>query len=246
VLVFGLLWQLLADRHFVRPEYFPTATTTVREAFVVLGQHDFRTAIVTTIRETLEGLAIATAIAVPAGVVIGRSRHVYRSMSLVIELLRPVSAVALAPLAILVFKTGLAPVIFLVVWTSVWPVLINTIYGMRDLDPVAHDTARVFGFGRLAILCRVAFPNAASYIATGIRISTGIALAVAIAGEIVAGGGQGIGGWINRESAAGSLVPVYAGALVVGVIGYLLNVALERIERRLLHWHESLRTEHAR
>lgn len=244
--MFGLLWQLLADRHFVRPEYFPTATTTVRDAFRVIGQHDFRSAVGTTLRETLEGLGIATLIAVPAGVFIGRFSHVYRSLRLPIELLRPVSAVALAPLAILVFKTGLAPVIFLVVWTSVWPILINTIYGMRDLDPVAYDTARVFGFGRLSILFRVALPNAASYVATGIRISTGIALAVAIAGEIVAGGGQGVGGWINKESAAGTLVSVYAGALVVGVIGYLLNVVLERVERRALHWHESLRTEHRR
>jgi NitT/TauT family transport system permease protein len=246
VFVFGLIWQLLADRHFVLAAYFPTATTTLHTAGQILGHGDFWRAIRDTLHAMLEGLGLATLIAVPCGIVIGRVEHVYRLTRIVIELLRPVSAVALAPLAILIFKTGIKPTIFLVVWTSLWPILVNTIYGMRDLDPVAQDTARVFGFGRVAVLLRIALPNAASYIATGVRISTGIAIAVAIAGEMVAGGGQGIGGWIGRESAAGLLVSVYAGALVVGVIGYLVNDVLERIERRALHWHESLRTEHGR
>jgi NitT/TauT family transport system permease protein len=244
VVVFGAVWQVLANRHFVLPDYFPTATRTLHTSVTLLAHRDFLLAIRDTLRAMLEGLLLATAIAVPAGVVIGRSEHVYRVTRTVIELLRPISAVALAPLAILVFKTGLAPTIFLVVWTSVWPVLVNTIYGMRDLDPVAYDTARAFGFGRIAILFRVALPNAASYVVTGVRISIGIALAVAIAGEMVAGGGQGIGGWIGKESASGSLVPIYAGAVVVGVIGYLINRSLEIAERRALGWHESLRTEH--
>jgi len=245
-LAFCALWQFLADRHFVLADYFPTATTTLRTSVSLLGHRDFWAAIRDTLHAMLEGLGIAILLAVPAGVAIGRSEHVYRITRTVIELLRPISAVALAPLAILIFKTGIKPTIFLVVWTSVWPILVNTIYGMRDLDPVAYDTARSFGFGRLAILFRVALPNAASYVVTGIRISIGIALAVAIAGEIVAGGGQGIGGWIGKESASGSLVPIYAAAVIVGAIGYLINRLLEVAEHRALHWHESMRAEQAR
>lgn len=242
-LVLGAVWQLVASRHFVRPEYFPTATTTLSVAFGLLGQVSFWSAVRDTLGAMLAGLTVAFLIGVPAGVVIGRNRHIDRLTSVVIELLRPISAVALAPLAILVFKTGIRPTIFLVAWTTLWPILVNTIYGMRDLDPVAVDTARVFGFGRLAVLFRVGLPNAASYVVTGVRISTGIALAVAISGEMVAGGGQGIGGWIGKQGAAGSLVAVYAGSLLVGVLGYLINRLLQAIEVRAFHWQESVRPE---
>lgn len=237
------IWQAVASRHFVRPEYFPSATTLIVTAAGLLAQGAFWLAVLDTLGAMLAGLAIAFLIGVPAGVVIGRNRHIDRLTSVVIELLRPISAVALAPLAILVFKTGIRPTIFLVTWTTLWPILVNTVYGMRDLEPVAVDTARVFGFGRMAVLFRVALPNAASYVVTGVRISTGIALAVAIAGEMVAGGGQGIGGWIGKEGAAGSLVAVYAGSLLVGVLGYLVNRGLQAVEARALHWQEALRPE---
>lgn len=245
-IVLCAIWQAVASRHFVLPEYFPTATTTLSVAVGLLGQAAFWGAVRDTMGAMLAGLGIAFLIGVPAGVIIGRNRHIDRLTSVVIELLRPISAVALAPLAILVFKTGIRPTIFLVTWTTVWPILVNTIYGMRDLDPVAVDTARVFGFGRLAVLFRVGLPNAASYVVTGVRISTGIALAVAISGEMVAGGGQGIGGWIGKEGAAGSLVAVYAGSLLVGVLGYLINRALQAVEVRAFHWQESLRREAAK
>lgn len=240
------IWQAVASRHFVRPEYFPTATTTLAVAVGLLGQMAFWGAVRDTVGAMLAGLGVAFLIGVPAGVIIGRNRHVDRLTSIIIELLRPISAVALAPLAILIFKTGIRPTIFLVAWTTLWPILVNTIYGMRDLDPVAVDTARVFGFGRLAVLFRVGLPNAASYVVTGVRISTGIALAVAISGEMVAGGGQGIGGWIGKEGAAGSLVAVYAGSLLVGVLGYLINRLLQALEARAFHWQESLRPEPVR
>ena len=86
----------------------------------------------------------------PAGILIGSSRWAYRALRVPIEFLRPIPSVALIPLAVLVYGTGLQSKVFLAAFASFWPMLIQTIYGVQDVDPVATDTARSFGLGRVA------------------------------------------------------------------------------------------------
>ena len=86
--------------------------------------------------------------------IIGSSRWVYRAFRVPIEFLRPIPSVALIPLAVLIYGTGLESKVFLAAFASFWPLLIQTIYGVQDVDPVATDTARSFGLGRLARMWR--------------------------------------------------------------------------------------------
>ena len=237
------IWQALAGIGFVRPEYFPSATTVLGDAISLLGQPGFTLQVLATLSEMLLGLLIATVVAVPLGILLGRFPVAYRMSSLLVEAMRPIPALALTPVAILLFGLSGATTISLVVWTSLWPVLINSVYGMHSVDRVALDTARSFGLSRWSALYRVALPSAAPFIATGVRIAIGIALAVAVATEMITGSGSGVGAWIVQASSGGSLVPVYAAAVLVGLLGYLLNSLFERIERRLFRWHLSFRKE---
>ncbi len=239
------VWQVLASIGFVRPEWFPTATTVLGDAVALLGQSAFTLQVLSTLYDMLLGLIISTVVAVPLGVLLGRFPLAYRMSSVLVEAMRPIPALALTPVAILLFGLSGATTVSLVVWTSTWPILINSVYGMHSVDPVALDTARSFGLGRWTALYRVALPSAAPFIATGIRIAIGIALAVAVATEMVTGAGSGVGGWIVQASSGGSLIPVYAAAVLVGLVGYLLNYLFERIERRLFRWHLSYRKEGA-
>ena len=88
------------------------------------------------------GLGLAVALGVPAGILIGSSRWAYRALRVPIEFLRPIPSVALIPLAVLVYGTGLESKVFLATFACFWPMLIQTIYGVQDVDPVATDTAR--------------------------------------------------------------------------------------------------------
>ena len=94
------------------------------------------------------GLGIATLISIPLGILLGASRLLYRALRGVIEFLRPIPSVALIPLAVLVYGTGLESKVFLAAFAATWPLLLQTIYGVQDVDPVATDTARSFGFSR--------------------------------------------------------------------------------------------------
>jgi NitT/TauT family transport system permease protein len=221
----------------VDPRYLPRASTVLVRMVGLLGQAEFLTAMAATLKAWAVGLAIAIAVAVPTGVLLGSFRRAYQATRALVEFLRPIPSVALIPLAILLFGQGLQLKTSLIVYACFWPLLFNTIYGVQDVDPLAKDTARAFGFGRAAILARVSLPAAAPFIATGIRIAAAVALILAISTELLAGAAGGIGSFILKESSGGEHADVvYAATAMAGVLGLALNWVLLALERRLLAW----------
>jgi ABC-type nitrate/sulfonate/bicarbonate transport system permease component len=105
---------------------------------------------------------------------------------------------------------------------------------------VTTDTARTFGLGRVERLWRIKLPSAQPYIATGIRISSTVALILAVTAEVVIGS-PGLGRSINLARSGGAVELMYALILATGILGWLLNVVAARAERRVLHWHPSHR-----
>jgi NitT/TauT family transport system permease protein len=127
----------------VDPRYLPRASTVLARLIGLLGQTEFLTAVAATLQAWAIGLAIAVAAAVPAGILLGSSRRCYQATRALVEFLRPIPSVALIPLAILLFGQGLQLKTSLIVYAAFWPVLFNTVYGVRDVDPVAKDTAEL-------------------------------------------------------------------------------------------------------
>lgn len=147
---------------------------------------------------------------------------------------------ALIPLVVLVYGSGVDSKVFLVFFASVWPLLIQTIYGIQDSDPVAVETARAFRLGRAERLVGVTLPAAVPYIATGLRISSSVALILAVTAELVIGM-PGLGQAINLAGGSCAVEGMYALIVVTGALGWALNSVFARAERRVLHWHPSTR-----
>jgi ABC-type nitrate/sulfonate/bicarbonate transport system permease component len=165
---------------------------------------------------------------------------VYRGLRPIIEFLRPIPSVALIPLAILIYGTGMQSKVFLAAFAATWPLLIQSIYGVRDLDPVQRETAQSFRIPLKDRLLKVSLPAAIPYIATGLRISSATALVLAVTAELVIGA-PGLGRAINTARAGGVPDLMYALTIATGLLGWLLNVMLSKIEARALHWHPSHR-----
>jgi ABC-type nitrate/sulfonate/bicarbonate transport system permease component len=225
----------LIDRH-----YFPPVGDMLSALVDEVKTGGFWTAVGQTMEGWALGLGIASVVAIPVGIVVGSSALAYRGLRAVIEFLRPIPSVALIPLAVLVYGTGLQSKVFLAVYASFWPVLVQALYGVQDVDPVAMDTARSFGFGRFQRLLRVTLPSATPYIATGIRISAAVALILAVTAELVIGS-PGLGREINVAREGGASADMYGLIIATGVLGWLINVLFTRLERRVLHWHPSVR-----
>jgi ABC-type nitrate/sulfonate/bicarbonate transport system permease component len=234
------LWELLTRAGVLNPDHIPTMTDTVSELVTLLGDGDFWSAVGSTLEGWALGLAMAAALAIPLGILIGSSAVAYRSLRFVIEFLRPIPSVALVPLAVLIYGVGLESKVFLAAFASFWPLFVQTLYGVQDVDPVATDTARSFGLGRFERLWRIKLPSAVPYIATGLRISSAVALILAVTAEIVIGS-AGLGREINVARSSGAIELMYALIITTGLLGWLLNVITTRAERRVLHWHPSQR-----
>jgi ABC-type nitrate/sulfonate/bicarbonate transport system permease component len=235
-----VLIEVVVRVGLINGDYFPPITKDASALFRLLGEGDYWTAILDTLKGWGIGLAIAIVIAVPLGLALGFSELLFRATRPIVELLRPVPSVALVPLAILVYGTGIKSSIFLVAFASVWPLLIQTIYGARDIDPVALETARSYRIRRRDRVLRVTLMGAVPYIATGLRIASATALILAITAELIIGT-DGLGKSINLARQGGAVDEMYALIITTGLLGWGLNSLFGAGERRVLRWHPSQR-----
>jgi NitT/TauT family transport system permease protein len=239
---FVVLAEVVTRAELVNPTYLPPASSVLGTTASIVVDGEFLENVGGTLTAWAIGMAIAIVIAVPIGVVLGSSWRSYLASTTAIEFLRPIPSVALIPLAILLVGRGLEMRVALIAYASLWPILFNTIYGIRDVDPLAKETARAYGFSRTAIVRQVSLRWALPFIYTGIRISAAIALILAVSTELIAGGGPGIGTWMLRHSETG--VPrelLYAAIVVAGLLGLLINSAMDLGERRFFSWHQRVR-----
>jgi ABC-type nitrate/sulfonate/bicarbonate transport system permease component len=234
------LWELVSRTGAVAQRDLPAMSTTVSELWSLVSTTHFWTAFGDTVRGWALGLGVAAAIAIPAGVGLGVSDFAASAFRVPIEFLRPIPSAALIPLLFLTLGTTLRSEIFLAAFGAFWPLLVQTMYGVRDVDPIAVDTARSFGVGRLEQLWRVTLPSAVPYIATGLRISSTVSLILAFTAELFMGT-PGLGQEVNYAQSYGLTTELYALALATGLLGVAIHFAIVALERQALRWHPSQR-----
>lgn len=240
VLLALTVWELIPALGLVRAEDLPGALAVLGELAALAGTGPFWNAVGSTLAGAAIGLAIALVGGVVLGVLMGSNRVAWHALRPTVEFLRPVPGVALIPVAILVFGPSMQSDIFLVAFGCLWIMLIQTLYGVRDSDEVALQTARCYGFTRAQRIRWVQLPGALPYIATGLRICAGIALIIAVTAELVAGN-AGLGRSISLAQSVGQTEEMYALIVAAGILGVLVHIVFSALERRVLHWHSSQR-----
>jgi NitT/TauT family transport system permease protein len=235
-----LLAQALGSSGVLSRSVLPLTSTMLARAAGLAGDAQFRTDLAATVEAWALGLAIAVAVAVPCGLLLGSVPGVRSATRILVEFLRPIPAVVLIPLVALLIGPGLRMNLTLVVYAAIWPILLNTIYGLDDVDPLAKETLAAFGFGRIDVIRRVCLPSAAPFIVTGIRLASSIAIVVTIGAGVVTGriDGNGIGAFISDATTSSpNTAVVLAAALWAGVLGLALNALITWAGRRALPWH---------
>ncbi|GAA0459683.1 nitrate ABC transporter permease [Actinoplanes capillaceus] len=237
-----LVIELAPRLGLVDERYLPPASRIAAALAEEAGTPAFWTALTDTLIAWSAGLAIAVGAAVLAGILIG-SIPVLRSLTAsTIEFLRPIPSVALIPLAVLMYGTELGSTLLLVCYAAFWQVLVQVLYGVADVDPVAFETARSFRFSAWGRIRHVLWPTALPYVFTGVRLAASVALVLAITAELVIGS-PGLGKEIAVAQASEAVPTMYALIVVTGVLGVIINLLARTGERRLLAWHQSVRGE---
>jgi ABC-type nitrate/sulfonate/bicarbonate transport system permease component len=233
-------WQLVSVAGLISQNDLPSMTATFGKLWELVQTGHFWGAFLRTVRGWALGLLLATLFAVPFGIFLGTSDFANRAFRVPIEFLRPIPSAALIPVLFLTLGTTLKSEVFLAAFGAFWPLLIQTIYGVRDVDPLTLDTGRSFGLGRLERLWRITLPSAVPYIATGMRISSQVALILAFTAELFMGV-PGLGQEVNYASSFGLHEELYAYAVATGFLGVAIHLTMTAFERRALRWHPSQR-----
>jgi len=239
MLAFLVLLETLPHSGLVNPRYLPPLDRMLTALANQAGSSGFWDALGATLRGSAIGLAIAMAAGVVVGVALGSSRVLCELTTSTVEFFRPIPAVALIPVMVLVIGPNATSTVVLVAYASFWQVLIQVIYGVQDTDPVAYETAASFRFSRLRTLRSVVWPSALPYVWTGLRLASTMALIVEITGELVIRS-PGIGRQIALAQSADQVDNLYALVIVAGLIGVIGNVVVRRLEAKTLHWHPSV------
>ncbi|MFJ8113996.1 ABC transporter permease [Streptomyces sp. NPDC096132] len=226
----------------VKEAYFPPTSRIAGALGDELAEGAFWTALGDTLTGWALGLALAVGAGVVAGVVVSVVPYLREATASTIEFLRPIPSVALIPLAVLLYGTELRSVLLLVVYAAFWQVLIQVLYGIQDVDPVAEETARSYGLDTWARIRHVLWPTALPYVMTGVRLAAAVALILSITAELVIGA-PGLGARIAVAQTSQAVPEMYALIVVTGLLGLLINVGARTVERRALAWHQSVRGE---
>jgi ABC-type nitrate/sulfonate/bicarbonate transport system permease component len=237
-----VLLQVLPSTGLVSADYLPRSTDIGRALGEELRSAEFWRAVGDTLTAWAIGLAIAMAAGVVVGVVIGSVPGLRAVTGSTIEFLRPIPSVALIPLAVLLFGNRIQSSLLLIVYASFWQMLIQVLYGVQDVDPVADQTARSYRLGTWGRIRYVVWPTALPYVLTGVRLAAAVALVLAVTAELIIGA-PGLGQRLGVAQSSGAVPLMYALVVVTGILGVAINIGARTLERRLLSWHQSVRGE---
>lgn len=231
-----LLWELSVQLGWVQSFGFPPFSKVLQGfvTFVISGE--MADVLGSSLRRWAVGYAIAIVVGVTLGLLMGYVRFFYKLLEPLTELLRPIPSPAYIPVAIIFLGIDDAMKVFVIAFASVFPILLSTYSGVRGIDSVQLNTARTFGISGARTLWEVVLPAAAPYIFTGMRVSLGLSLILTIIAEMIAGN-SGIGYYILLAQRSFRVGEMYAGIIVLGLLGYVLNRAFLLIERAVLRWH---------
>lgn len=237
-----LAWQALASSGLIPAYKLPSPLAVLRgmQDLISLGMppgHLLHNHIFHSLQRVFQGYFIAILIGIPLGLLMGWFRWLSTTLEPLVEMLRPVPPLAWIPIAILWFGIGNQSAAFIIFLGAFFPILLNTINGVRTIDPILIEAARTLHASQRFIFLKVLLPGAFPSIFTGLRIGLGIGWMTLVAAEFTGvRQGYGLGYMIMTARDIQRPDQIVAGMVVIGLIGLSIDAGLRLLERRLLRW----------
>ena len=220
---------------YVRFQNIPTPWEVLAEAATLFSGGAFYAHIVASLERIWMGFAIATALGISIGLLIGWFRFAEDTLFPPIELLRPIPAVAWVPLSIMLWPTERSSIVFITTLGAFFPIVLNTVHGVEGIDRQLVRAATSLGAGRAAIFREVVIPGALPSIVTGLSVGMGVSWLCLISAEMISGQfGVGYFTWVAYGIVKYSQVVV--GMLTIGVLGMLSSLVIRLLGARFMPW----------
>lgn len=238
------IWQIATTRQWTKLIPTPHETAIYMVDFVVGGIHDdafSATAhihLLASMQRVYGGFALAAIFALTIGILIGRVPLARKMLDPFLQVMRPIPVTAWLPLSMILFGLGARSAFALVFLGAFYPILLNTVLGVKSVDPKLLEAASMLGCRGRAQFTRVVLPAALPSIFTGLRLGLGLAWFVIVVGEMT-GVPQGLGAVIMDGRTLSRTELVICGMIIIGIAGFLSDLIVVAIGRRLLRWSPS-------
>lgn len=232
-----LVWHVVAENRLVSPVFLPGPGKTWEALVYGLESGDLLVKSMRTIERMVFGWLLASLVGIVIGAMIGISQaaRVYLEPSL--EFLRPLPASAMMPVAIALLGLSDAMVLAVIAFGALWPMLLATVHGFAAVEPRLYQVSSALRLSRPAVIWKIALPSAMPDILAGMRVGIAIALILAVVGEMLASR-PGLGQSILLAARAFQSADLYAGVILLGLIGYASGAILSLLEARILRWRD--------
>jgi sulfonate transport system permease protein len=237
--VLGLLgfWQGLAELQLISPVFFPAPSRALSELAAKAGDGSLWESLAATLSRMLAGWLLSALVGIALGAAIGSSRLARDLLGPILEFMRPLPASAIIPVAILFLGLSSGMALVVIAFGAIWPVLLGAAHGFASSRNRLKEVAAALEFGSADWMWKFALPAALPDIISGLRISLAIALILAVVTEMQASL-PGLGFDIFMAQRSFRSAELYAGLIVLGVVGFIVNHGLALLEGRLLSWRE--------
>jgi ABC-type nitrate/sulfonate/bicarbonate transport system permease component len=233
-----IVWEVVSRNKLISPLYFPPMSKNLVVFYHLILDGTLLLELSRSFGRIFGGFFLAILVMVPLGVAMGLFKPVYNLFEPLTELIRPLPPPAIIPVAMLFLGIGEAMKIIVIFFACSFSILINTMDGVRSVDPTLVDTAKTFGRNRYEIILQVILPASLHQIFTGWRVALPIALIVDIIAEMV-GALNGIGRFILVMQRSFNVPEMYAGIFLVALVGFVLNALLKYLNTVFIGWHRA-------
>ena len=230
------LWQYFSAIGRLPAGILPAPSDVLRAAWVLAERGELQRDILVSLRRVAIGFLTGAATGLVLGFLVGLSSLAHGLLDRSLQMVRTIPHLALVPLMILWFGIGEEPRVLLVAMGSLFPVYINTMSGIRGVDPKLIELGRSYGLGPFGLIAGVVLPGALPPILTGIRYALGVAWLTLVVGETIASR-DGIGYMVQNARELLRTDVILLAIVLYAIAGWLADSITRAIERRLLRWH---------
>lgn len=240
IVAFLALWEALPQLGIVNPGYLSPPSAVLGAVLDLASSGDLLKHLQASLLRSFAGLLLAIACGVSLGLVMGWFARVESVLDPLLQFFRQTSALALFPVFILFLGIGELSKIAIIFWASFWPILLSTISGVKQVDGLLINSALSMGANRWFLFTKIVLPAASPSIFTGIRLAGAYCITALVAAEMI-GAHSGLGFLTLNSQEVFQIPSMYAGILLLAVVGLLLNFLLALLERRFTYWRRGLR-----
>jgi ABC-type nitrate/sulfonate/bicarbonate transport system permease component len=230
-----IVWELCARFGFIDTRFFPAPSSVMSTLMDMLRSGELVTHTAVSMQRLAYGTVLGGLPALILGIAMGLNRPIRALFDPLIAATYPVPKSAILPLALLIFGLGEGSKIFMVAVGVFFPVVINTTTGVLEINKIYLDVGRNFQAGRWSTFWTIALPGALPVIMTGFRLGIGIGLVLIAVAEMV-GAKSGLGYLIWSAWSTFEVEQMYVGLFVIAIIGFLLTIGLNELERIVIPW----------